>query len=113
MSEQTAKSSRDERFVAYLEQLERAEDRAALAALRRSLGKSPGEAPEAHRYVLRFSPPVREEGAHYLVGALFALHPKSWQREDVANRPTHLGASVARLKRQDESESIETRYVAL
>jgi CRISPR system Cascade subunit CasB len=75
MSEQAKAVSREERFVTYLEQLEHAEDRAALAALRRSLGKSPGEASEAHRYVLRFNPPVREEETYYLIGALFALHP--------------------------------------
>lgn len=113
MSEQAKEVSREERFVEYLEQLERAEDHAALAALRRSLGKSPGEASGAHQYVLRFNPPVREEAAYYLIGALFALHPKTWQREEGAKRATNLGASFAWFNREVERESIEKRFVAL
>ena len=61
MTETIVQKSREERFVEYLEELERNEDRAALAALRRSLGKSPGEAAEAHRYVLPFNPATWEE----------------------------------------------------
>jgi CRISPR system Cascade subunit CasB len=104
---------RVERFVEYLEKLHSAEDRAALAALRRSLGKTPGEAAEAHRYVLHFHPAVWEEPAYYLVAGLFALHPASWRREAGDKRPTNFGASFAWLRSNTDSDSIERRFVAL
>jgi CRISPR system Cascade subunit CasB len=113
MTETIVQKSREERFVEYLEELERNEDRAALAALRRSLGKSPGEAADAHRYVLPFNPAIWEESAYYLVGGLFALHPQSWRRDEGDRSPTNLGASFARLGSQVDSKSIEKRFVAL
>jgi CRISPR system Cascade subunit CasB len=113
MTETIVQKSREERFVEYLEELERNEDRAALAALRRSLGKSPGEAAEAHRYVLPFNPATWEESAYYLVGGLFALHPQSWRRDEGDRNLTNLGVSFARLGSEVESKSIEKRFVAL
>ena len=113
MTETIVQKGREERFVEYLEELERDEDRAALAALRRSVSKSPGEAAEAHRYVLPFNPATWEESAYYLVGGLFALHPRSWRREEGDRSLTNLGASFARLGSQVDSKSIEKRFVAL
>ena len=53
--------------------------RAALATLRRGLGKAPGQAPEVFRYVVPALPPGdlddQQEADYYLVAALFALHP--------------------------------------
>jgi CRISPR system Cascade subunit CasB len=111
MAETIGQKGREERFaeyVEYLEKLERNEDRAALAALRRSLGKNPGEAVEAHRHVLPFNPPTWEESAYYLVGGLFALHPQSWRRAEGDRSLTNLGASFAQLGSQ-----VEKRFVAL
>lgn len=105
--------NRQERFVKYLEDLERTEDRAALAALRRSLGKSPGEAVEAHRYVLPFNPQFREEPAYYLVAGLYALHPANWRKGEDDQQQTNFGASFARLKSKIDSDSTEKRFVAL
>jgi CRISPR system Cascade subunit CasB len=116
MTETMLQKRREERFaeyVEYLKELERNEDRAALAALRRSLGKSPGEAAEAHRYILPFNPTTWEESAYYLVGGLFALHPQSWRRDAGDRSWTNLGASFARLRSQVDSKSIEKRFVAL
>lgn len=116
MSENATAVDRDgkyERFVTYLEELERKEDRAALAALRRSLGKSPGEAADAHRFVLPFNPAVWEEPAYYLVAGLFALHPASWRKEEGDKQPTNFGASFAWLRSKTDSDSIEKRFVAL
>ena len=113
MSESATKKSREESFVVYLEKLAEKEDRAALAALRRSLGKSPGEAADAHRYVLPFSPAIWEEPAYYLVAGLFALHPANWRKEEGDNRQTNFGASFAWLQSQVDSDSIEKRFVAL
>lgn len=116
MNETTTARSQDdraERFVERLEKLNRNGDRAALAALRRSLGKTAGEAAEAHRYILPFNPSVWEEPAYYLVAGLFALHPASWRREEGDKRPTNFGASFAWLKSNTDSDSIEKRFVAL
>lgn len=116
MSDNTATQSQKsgtERFIKFLEDLERNDDRAALAALRRSLGKHPGEASEAHRYILPFNPAVWEEPAFYLVAGLFALHPANWRTEDSDDRQTNFGASFAWLRSKTDSESIEKRFVAL
>lgn len=115
MTPEAKQSGPEQRFVAYLNRLVDEEDRAALAALRRSLGKSPGAAAEAHRYVLPFTANASpwEEDAYYLVGALFALHQINWAPGGDSNRPTNLGASFAWLNREVESDSIEKRFVAL
>lgn len=105
---------REEKFARYLEELNKSDDRAALAALRRGLGRAPGEAVEMHRYVV---PRVqglsrRQEDAYYIVAALFALHPGvSWRAFDGSRHKTNLGASLGRMK--DESASVERRFVAL
>lgn len=95
---------REERFVAYLAGLAAAEDRAALAALRRSLGKAPGEAAEAYRYVAPWLPDTPrwgEEEAYCLVAALFAWHPHDWPANERVG-PTNLGASLRRLAERME-----------
>jgi CRISPR system Cascade subunit CasB len=110
-----------EPFVRSLIRLFTEEDRAALAALRRALGKQPGEAAEAHRYVLPFVAPGMkpwDENAYYLVGALFALHPANWgppeeQAEQQQATTTNMGASFRRLAGEVESGSVERRFVAL
>lgn len=66
-------------FIQYLCGLSDRKDRAALAHLRRGLGKPPGHAPEMFPYVVPFLPKQCEldkEDAYYLVASLFALHPK-------------------------------------
>jgi len=95
-------------------------NRAALAALRRGLGKSLGEDFEAYRYVGRILVASRrqDEEARYLVATLFALHPVSWTDDPAAPRRTNLGASFRVLASQTEAEradsrSIERRFVAL
>ena len=106
----------EERFVAYLQRLVDAEDRAPLASLRRGLGKPPGEAAEALRYVLPRIPQkgsLWDEDAYFLVGTLFALHQINWPSIDDSTQATSLGASFERLARKVESDSIEKRFVAL
>lgn len=107
---------RDQLFVESLEALVAREDRGALAALRRGLGKTPGEVSEMHRYVVPWLPEtsnLRLEDPYYLVASLFAWHQRSWRPREGDNRLTNLGASFARLAREDESDSIEKRFVAL
>lgn len=109
-----AHPGKGESFIRYLEELARNEDRAALAKLRRGLGKNPGEAAETHRYVLRFNPEPWEETAFYLVAGLFAMHPESWPLKEADKRLTNFGASFAWMKSKSDSESsIERRFVAL
>jgi CRISPR system Cascade subunit CasB len=96
-------------FVGYLLGLAKREDRGALAALRRGLGKPPGTAPEMHPYVAPWlSPgmPPWEEDALYTLAALFGTHP---HHAAVGN----LGASFRRVSSKTESESIEKRFIAL
>ena len=100
-----------DRFISFLQKLR--ENGAAMAALRRGLGKSPGEVAEMHAYVLPWisSPcdPWRE-GAYYLVASLFALWHQS-RDGDFPEAPANFGGSLRALK--DESGSLEPRVVAL
>lgn len=111
-------SGRERGFIDYLQRFVDREERAPLAALRRGLGKSPGEAAEMHRYVMPFLPEDArwsEEESYYLVAALFAWHQRDWRAGagERAGRPTNFGASFAWLARETGSESIEGRFVAL
>ena len=102
-------------FTDHLRQLVMREDRAALAALRRGLGKPPGRAAEMFPYLVPWVRPgasPEEEGALYLVASLVALHPEPvLQRGE--GEPTNMGFSCAELRRRSESGSEETRFVAL
>lgn len=95
-------------FVTYLERL--AEDRGALAALRRGLGQPPGTVADTYRYVmpwLRDDSPPWVEAAYFTVSALFASHPLS----AVAG---NIGDHMARCRdpRSDDT-ALERRLVAL
>jgi len=101
-------------FIDYLEKLVRRQDRGALAALRRGVGKAPGAAMEMHPYVVPFLPSGRpwEEEFYYLVASLFAY----WHQGEsavAAHPPDNLGASLARLKTPDTGPSLEARFTAL
>ena len=116
MNAATETAGREEAFAAFLEGLAGREDRGALAALRRGLGKTPGAAAEAHRFVVPWLPPqagVWEEDAYYLVASLFALHPVSWRRDAENPRPTDFGASMDRLAAATNRESVERRFTGL
>ena len=111
----------ERQFAVYLGSLAGREDgdaRAALAALRRGLGKAPGEAVEAARYVfswLRDDDSLRRAEAYFQVAALFASHQGSWHRGD-ADRSLNLGGSFRRLAGpagSDEGGGAERRFVAL
>lgn len=103
-------------FVEHLESLVVSQDRAALAALRRGLGKDPGTVAEMHRHVVPWLPAGAspwQEDAYYVVAALFAWHQGSWHRGDDDAKVTNLGASFARLAASVESDSVERRFVAI
>jgi CRISPR system Cascade subunit CasB len=94
-------------FVTYLERLHQDKDRAALAKLRRGLGKRMGS-PEMYPYVVPFLPEnERAREHHFLVASLFAMHP------DPAPPGQSMGAVFRAIRRETESESIEKRFVNL
>lgn len=106
----------DRAFVEYLQGFVEREDRAPLAALRRGLGKEPGEASEMFPYIVPWVRTVtsfRRERAYYLIASLFALHQRSWPASGNSSRTTNLGASMAWLARTVESGSLAKRFVAL
>jgi CRISPR system Cascade subunit CasB len=80
--------SKNEPFIEFLEQSH--EDRAMLAALRRGLGRKPGEAPSMFPYVVKFLPQNPHQNYEvnvYRIASLFALHPVSISS---GNMGTHL-----------------------
>lgn len=96
-------------------------DPGALAALRRSLGKAPGETIDACAVVERFIPDLdpplrdREHEAFYLVAGLFALHPHHGA-PDEESRSRSLGRTLRAIRfREDNSEDpgIERRFMAM
>lgn len=103
-----AETSTRHPFAAYLEGL--ADDRAALAALRRGLGQAPGTAAEMYPYVVPRLPAGisrGEEDAYYTVAALFAFHP-------AATQSGNLGDHLARTIASDaDRAAVERRFVAL
>lgn len=108
-------SSLDDDFVAMLEELHAKDDRAALAALRRGLGKQPGEAMETYRHVARFAVNAKNfqhEKAFHTVATLFGLYPSDSRRGDHWAQ-TNLGASLRELKNKVDGEGAERRFVAL
>lgn len=102
-------------LIAYLEGLRDTDDRAALASLRRAIGRPAGSVPEADRLLMRWSNPERwrEEEIVYLVGTLFALHPPTWRPAEADRRPSNMGASFRRLGDATNSDSVEKRFMAL
>jgi len=89
-------SPREREFIAYLTNLTKRDERAALAALRRGLGRRPGEVPAMFPYVAPFiheSDSEWREDAYYLVAALFALHQLPWEGDEAGPWRRNLGAS--------------------
>jgi CRISPR system Cascade subunit CasB len=89
--------------------------RAALATLRRGLGKPAGEVIEMYPYVVPYLPEglhQRQEEAYFIVAALFGMHPHNWPGE---GKPwaTNLGASFRRLQQKRDNPSLEKRFAAL
>jgi len=95
-------------FVSYLEGLR--DDRGALAALRRGLGRPLGTAAEMYRYVVPWLPsdaPPWRENAYYLIAALFAYHP-------AAGGLGNMGSHYARARElAHDDTALERRFTAL
>lgn len=99
-------SDRDIKFVAHLTALQpsTANGRAALARLRRGLGKTPGEAHDVHRFVVPWLNDSDSDwvvACFYLVASLYASYCDSaWNKnESSADGDRNLGASFAVWRR--------------
>ena len=104
-------------LVGHLEALAKREDRAALAALRRGLGKQPGEAPEMFPYVERHFDARGSHGAPdeaYTVASIFGIHPVHHRPAERRER-NNFGASLRAIRWKDgeENQGVERRFVAL
>lgn len=117
-----APPARQHPLIARLVELKERKDRAALAALRRGLGKPAGTVPAMFPYVERLIP-VNEYARHvdaaYLVASLFGLHPHHGEPSEEARsrQQRSFGASLARIRRRegstDEDEGVARRFGAL
>lgn len=114
---QPARTSRAAALVAHLQDLAEREDRGALAALRRGLGKEPGTTPEMYPLVepfLRGARP-RETEAAYIVASLFGLHPVRWRAPEHTYN-TSVGWSLSHIRTRDDGQDddgVARRFVAL
>ena len=100
--------TRDEdRLITYLKDLAKPpKNNAALASLRRGLGKKPKTVMEMFPYLGQFlSRDPNYETAVFIIAALFAYY------DDAPSNIGNLGASLQKIK--DESGTIEKRFVAL
>ncbi len=96
-------------FIEHLQSLVAGEDRAALVALRRGLGRPPGTTPEMYRYVVPYlpgNPHPDQEAAYYIIAALFALHPLSTEQGN-------MGDHMAAARDGNNEDALERRFTAL
>lgn len=100
-------------FINYLNRLVEDGDRGALAALRRGLGRRPGDSPEAYPHVMPFNPPIWAERSYFLVASLFALWHQGSHSAPRGHIPANFGASFRDVAQQSESDGIERRFVAV
>lgn len=94
-------------FINYLNGLAKADDKAALAELRRGLGKAPGSVPETYRHVMPFIPAVAmgHDDSYFIVASLFASYSDSMGNEDMGG--------VFRIIKDHSGNSAEGRFMAL
>lgn len=87
----------------------RRQNSAALARLRRGLGREPMECSEMLSYVMPFLPEVGKRDHYFLVASIFAHHPPTDRHTGLS-----LGAAIhAVWQERDRIDSIEKRFVAL
>lgn len=96
-------------FIAYLEKLK--DDRAAMAALRRGLGKPAGYVPEMFPYVVPFIPADVHgwrENTYYIVASLFGFY------HDRVTNNGNLGNHYAALRAKAvDNTAVERRFTNL
>ena len=110
MNEQTTQElSIDEKFINHLEGYVEQDKRAALAHLRRGLGKEPGTAMEMFPYVTSWITNSYNEQPYFLVASLIGLYPVKSQ--DKYGRFNNLGNSLSEI--EEGKEGVEKRFTAL
>lgn len=105
----TDTQTRTHPLIGHLTRLVAEDDRAALAALRRGLGRPPGEAPELYPHVAKYFPQETSsrnyENAMFTVAALFGMFP---------NHRAEAGTPFKVLRLLDlESDSTERRVLSV
>ncbi|MFH0872522.1 MAG: type I-E CRISPR-associated protein Cse2/CasB [bacterium] len=99
----------DSSFIASLERLRDEKDRAALARLRRGIGKKMGHSPEMMPYVVPYlheSP--RDPALCFLLASIFGIHSEK------AGQGVSFGAVFKEVfKKSGESESVEKRFKSI
>jgi CRISPR type I-E-associated protein CasB/Cse2 len=90
-------------FIRALAQLENSRQRAALAALRRSL--QDGRSLDAAPYVLPFGIGASDESSAFVLAGLFSLHPEVGSAS--------IAEALRVVKVRKKSESVELRFRAL
>jgi len=103
-------------FVSHLRGLADAEDRGALAALRRSLQSSSGMAMTACPHVvpwLRVESSEWEQKCFFLIAALFALHPEHEDSVSIGHAFRRINDETAEGRQGGDNESTRARFVAL
>lgn len=98
-------------FIGRLETLAKREDRGALAALRRGLGKPPGAVPEMAPYVEPAFDGAPDEA--YIVASLFGLHPHHDRSERQARRGLGSDLRALRTSADGEDPGAVRRFTAL
>ncbi len=99
-------------MVGQLTRIAEREDRGALAALRRGLGKESGAAAEMYPYV-EWAFEGQAPDAAYIVASLFGVHRHHATDE---GHPRGLGASLRAIRRNDageEDDGVVRRFTAL
>ena len=96
-------------FITYLQS--KAEDRGVLAALRQGAGRPPGSIPTMYPILspwLHDNFSAWQEDTHYLIAALFAVHPKS-----AAADGDNLGDHFHQTDPKNENQATERRLAIL
>lgn len=120
----SSESSPEQRFIQFLMSLlgpsntaMPKSNRAALAALRRGLGRSPGEVAEMFPYVIPYCGhlPARRQDDYFLVAALFAQHQGTTGPNPSVPNLLHnnVGASYRLVAERSGSASIEKRFLSV
>jgi CRISPR system Cascade subunit CasB len=103
------KNQHIQNFISHLQALAKANDRAALAALRRAWSGEQRDIIGTFRYVGRHLPPYRQAQDNYvLIAALFAHHPQSCEE---GNMGTHFAALRAANPKREQA--LERRFSAM
>ena len=97
------------KFIDYLENLKKIENRGALASLRRGLQHDVGTCIDMYKYIIPWTKNMGEweRNIHYLVASLFAYHPSS-------TSTGHMGDVFHIIsQKRGSNNSLELRFVTL